>query len=120
MEFPINVGTLGICSRLYPCFAEAIEGERRRHLPQPRQRFSLFLPGLIQLGSGSKTMVKESKFFRKQAERAERIALATSDDEASQSLLNLANAYRGQADVLKQRNKLKKSEKKIERNVFKK
>jgi hypothetical protein len=65
-------------------------------------------------------MVKESKFFRKQAERAERMALATSDDQASQSLLNLANAYRGQADVLKQRDKLKKSEKKIERKVFKK
>ena len=65
-------------------------------------------------------MVKESKFLRKQAERAERMALVTSDDEASRSLLNLASAYRSQADVLKQRNKLKKSEKKIEREVRKK
>jgi hypothetical protein len=54
-------------------------------------------------------MAKESKFFRKQAERAERMALAASDDEISRSLSNLANAYRSQADVLKQRSKLKKS-----------
>jgi hypothetical protein len=65
-------------------------------------------------------MVKESKFFRKQAERAERMALAASDDETSRSLSNLANAYRSQADVLKQRNKSKKSKKKIEREMLKK
>jgi hypothetical protein len=62
-------------------------------------------------------MAKESKFFRKQAERAERMALAASDDDTSRSLSNLANAYRSQADVLKQRNKLKKSKKKIEREM---
>jgi hypothetical protein len=62
-------------------------------------------------------MAKESKFFRKQAERAEWMALAASDDETSRSLSSLANAYRSQADVLKQRNKLKKSKKKIERDV---
>ena len=61
-------------------------------------------------------MPKESKFFRKQAEIAERMALAASDDDTSRSLSNLANAYRSQADVLKQRNKLKKSKKKIERD----
>jgi hypothetical protein len=65
-------------------------------------------------------MVKESKFFRKQAERAEQMALAASDDETSQSLSNLAKAYRSQADVLKQRNKMKKSEKKIDRGMRKK
>lgn len=65
-------------------------------------------------------MVKESKFFRKRAERAERMALATSDDEASQSLSNLAKAYRSQADVLKQRNKIMKSEKKTDREMRKK
>jgi hypothetical protein len=65
-------------------------------------------------------MAKESKFFRKQAERAERMALAASDDETSRSLSNLANAYRSQADVLKQRNKSKKSKKKIEREMLKK
>jgi hypothetical protein len=62
-------------------------------------------------------MPNESKFFRKQAERAERMALAASNDETSRSLSSLANAYRSQADVLKQRNKLKKSKKKIEREM---
>jgi hypothetical protein len=56
-------------------------------------------------------MVKETKFFRKQAEKAERMALATSDDEASQSLSNLAQAYRSQADALKKSKTLKKSKK---------
>jgi hypothetical protein len=56
-------------------------------------------------------MVKETKFFRKQAEKAERMALATPDEEASQSLSNLAQAYRSQADALKKRKKLKKSKK---------
>jgi hypothetical protein len=46
-------------------------------------------------------MVKETKFFRKQAEKAERMARATSDQEASQSLANLADAYRSQAAALK-------------------
>jgi hypothetical protein len=62
-------------------------------------------------------MPNESKFFRKQAERAERMALAASNDETSRSLSSLANAYRSQADVLKQRNILKKSKKKIEREM---
>ena len=46
-------------------------------------------------------MVKESKFFRKQAEKAERMAQAVSDAEISQSFLSMAKAYRGQANVLK-------------------
>ncbi|WP_197033781.1 hypothetical protein [Bradyrhizobium sp. URHD0069] len=46
-------------------------------------------------------MVKETKFFRKQAKKAERMARAISDVEAAQSLSNLAKAYRKQADVLK-------------------
>jgi hypothetical protein len=46
-------------------------------------------------------MIKETKFFRKQAEKAERMARATSDQEASQSLSNLAEAYRSQAAALK-------------------
>jgi hypothetical protein len=56
-------------------------------------------------------MVKETKFFRKQTEKAERIALATSDEEASQSLSNLAQAYRSQADALKKSKNLKKRKK---------
>ena len=46
-------------------------------------------------------MIKETKFFRKQAEKAERMARATSDEEASQNLSNLAHAYRSQAAALK-------------------
>jgi hypothetical protein len=46
-------------------------------------------------------MVKESKFFRKQADKAERMARAVSDTEISQSFLNMANACRSQADTLK-------------------
>jgi hypothetical protein len=38
-------------------------------------------------------MIKETKFFRKQAEKAARMARATSDQEASQNLSNLAHAY---------------------------
>ena len=54
------------------------------------------------------TMTKETKFFRKQAEKAERMARATSDEEASRNLINLAMAYRSQADALKRTKKLKK------------
>ena len=57
-------------------------------------------------------MVKEAKFFRKQAEKAERMALATSDREVSQNLSNLAQAYRSQADALKKGKKLKEGRKK--------
>ena len=53
-------------------------------------------------------MVKEAKFFRKQADKAERMARATSDAEASQVLLDLAKAYRGQADALKAKRKSSK------------
>jgi hypothetical protein len=54
-------------------------------------------------------MVKEVKFFRKQADKAERMARATSDEETSQSLTSLAQAYRSQADALKRSKKLNKT-----------
>ena len=57
-------------------------------------------------------MVKEGKFFRKQAEKAERMALATPDQEASKSLSNLAQAYRSQADALKKSRNLKEGSRK--------
>ena len=53
-------------------------------------------------------MIKETKFFRKQAEKAERMARATADEEVSRNLTNLAMAYRSQADALKRSKKLKK------------
>jgi hypothetical protein len=49
-------------------------------------------------------MVKETKFFRKQA-KAERMARSASDAEISQSFLNMAKAYRSQADVLQAKKK---------------
>jgi hypothetical protein len=56
-------------------------------------------------------MVKEAQFFRKQAERAERMALTTSDADASQSFSSLAQAYRSQADALKESKKDKPGKK---------
>jgi hypothetical protein len=53
-------------------------------------------------------MVKEAKFFRKQADKAERMARAASDLEVSQGFLNMAKAYRSQAEVLKAKRKSRK------------
>jgi hypothetical protein len=62
--------------------------------------------------------VKEVKYCRKQAEKAERMARATSDEETSQGLTSLAQAYRSQADSLKRSKKLNKtSGKKIKRKA---
>ena len=55
-------------------------------------------------------MVKETKFFRKQAKKAERMVRAISDAEAAESLSNLAEAYRKQADVLKAKRNHPKSD----------
>ena len=53
-------------------------------------------------------MVKETKFLRKQAAKAERMARSVSDAEISQRFLSMAMAYRSQADVLKAKKKAKK------------
>jgi hypothetical protein len=50
-------------------------------------------------------MMKEAKFFRKQADKAERMARAASDIEVSEGFLNMAKAYRSQAEVLKAKQK---------------
>jgi hypothetical protein len=52
-------------------------------------------------------MVKEAKFFRRQAVRAETAARAASDAEISQRLLAMAEGYRSQASFLKKRRKKK-------------
>jgi hypothetical protein len=72
-------------------------------------------------------MIKATKFFRKQADRAERMARAVSDEETAQNLSSLAQAYRSQADVLKKsklaKNKLKKQKPKkgsLKKNKLKK
>jgi hypothetical protein len=53
-------------------------------------------------------VVKEAKFFRKQAEKAERLSRALSDTEAAQNLYALAQAYRSQANMLKKSKKAKR------------
>jgi hypothetical protein len=55
-------------------------------------------------------MVKETKFFRKQADKAERMARSATDVEISQRYLNMAQAYRSQADVLKVKKKAEKKQ----------
>jgi hypothetical protein len=69
-------------------------------------------------------MVKETKFFRKQAALAERMARSALDTEISQSFLNMATAYRSQADVLKAKklkaNKLKANKLKAKKKFGKK
>jgi hypothetical protein len=55
-------------------------------------------------------MVKETKFFRKQAAKAERMARSVSDTEISERFLNMAKAYRSQADVLRPRKSPAKSD----------
>ena len=79
----------------------------------PLGRPSIY-PDALALGD---TMVKEPKFFRKQADKAEHMARAVSDAEISQSFLNMAKAYRSQADMLKtkKRKTKKKSDKKRRR-----
>lgn len=56
------------------------------------------------------TMVKETKFFRKQADNAERMARSATDVEISQRYLNMAQAYRSQAEVLKAKKKAEKKQ----------
>jgi hypothetical protein len=48
-------------------------------------------------------MAKDAKLFRKEAAKSERVARGIPDVEVAQSLLNLAEAYRRQADAIKKR-----------------
>jgi hypothetical protein len=50
-------------------------------------------------------MAKEVKQFRKQAERAERLANSATDAEVSKNYASLAEAYRAQADISKEKEK---------------
>ena len=50
-------------------------------------------------------MVKETKFFRRQAAKADRMARSISDAEISERFQNMAKAYRSQADVMKAKKK---------------
>ena len=57
-------------------------------------------------------MVKEAKDFRKQADRAETAARASSNAEVSEGLLAMALGYRHQAALIKKRHKEKPKAKK--------
>ena len=73
--------------------------------------FGVLAPALFYAGGASLprlTMVKETKFFRKQADKAERMARSAADVEISQRYLNMARAYRSQAEILKAKKKAKK------------
>jgi hypothetical protein len=60
-----------------------------------------------------KHMVKEAKFFRRQAIKAESLARAMMDDaETAQNFSNLAQAYRSQADTIKKSKKEEKAARK--------
>jgi hypothetical protein len=77
--------------------AMAYPNFRARRLGRPS-----ICPDALALG---RAMVKETKFFRKQALKAERMARSVSDAEISERFLNMAKAYRSQADVLKAKKK---------------
>ena len=53
-------------------------------------------------------MVNETKFFRKQANKAERMARSAADVEISQRFPNVAQAYRSEAEVLKAKKRLRR------------
>jgi hypothetical protein len=50
-------------------------------------------------------MVKETKFFRKQARKADAAAVRAPDTELEADLRALARGFRAQADALKQKKK---------------
>jgi hypothetical protein len=52
-------------------------------------------------------MVKESKFLRKQARKAEKRAEVVEDAEAAENMRRLASAYRAQAEVIRKAEKPK-------------
>jgi hypothetical protein len=60
------------------------------------------------LWSPGKAMAKETKVFRKQADKAERMARSASDVEIAQNFQNMARGYRAQAEVLKTAKKARK------------
>jgi hypothetical protein len=58
-------------------------------------------------------MVKPSKQFRKQAEKADAAAQRTDDPEHAERMRTLAEAFRAQADALKAAKKKGKAKKEI-------
>jgi hypothetical protein len=48
-------------------------------------------------------MIKEAKYLRKQADKAQRLSAIASDPDISRNLMNLASGYRAQAKILKKK-----------------
>jgi hypothetical protein len=53
-------------------------------------------------------MIKEAKYLRKQADKAQRLSAVASDPDISRNLMNLASGYRAQAKILKKKKPKKK------------
>jgi hypothetical protein len=53
-------------------------------------------------------MVKEAKYFRKQADKAERMAQLATEPEISRNYLSMARGFRSQAEILKAKKQPKK------------
>jgi hypothetical protein len=53
-------------------------------------------------------MVKEVKFLRKQADKAERMAQSANEPEITLNYLNMARGFRTQAEILKAKKQSKK------------
>ena len=58
-------------------------------------------------------MVKEVKFLRKQADKAERMAHSASEPEITRNYLSMARGFRTQAEILKAKKQLKKKKRSI-------
>jgi hypothetical protein len=48
-------------------------------------------------------MIKEAKYLRKQADKAQRLSAIATDPDISRNLMNLASGYRAQAKILKKK-----------------
>ena len=58
-------------------------------------------------------MVKEVKFLRKQANKAERMAQSANEPEITRNYLSMARGFRTQAEILKAKKQLKKKKRSI-------
>jgi hypothetical protein len=70
----------------------------------PQQLFRITCPQI----DGGAVVVKPTKYFRKEAVKAEMAAGRTNDPEISTEMLATASAYRSQADALRKNKKADK------------
>jgi hypothetical protein len=67
-----------------------------------------FDPKYKDASDGHAAMVKEVKFLRKQADKAERMAQSASEPEITRNYLSMARGFRTQAEILKAKKESKK------------